>query len=774
MKSNYTRFCKIFIFLLLCGNTAFAQQSVAREWNEVLLDAIRVDLARPTVHARNLFHTSIAMYDAWAVYDGNAETYFLGKKLGNYTSVFTGVPTPMDKKAAQQEAISYAMYRLLKYRFKNSPGAATSLPKMDELMIALGYDTAFVSTNYTTGPPAALGNYIAASIISFGLQDNSNEQNAYGNFFYRTVNPPLIMALPGNPDLVNPNRWQPLTLQIFIDQNGNVIPGNTPSFLGPEWGKVVPFALTPADRTIYQRTGADYWVYHDPGAPPHLDTTQVGGLSDEYKWNFSLVSAWSGQLDPSDSVLWDISPAHIGNIKLQDYPTTITGLRNFYNLENGGDIGKGYTVNPVTGQPYTPQIVLRGDYARVLAEFWADGPNSETPPGHWFTILNYISDHPLLEKKFQGKGDVLDDLEWDVKAYFILSGAVHDAAVTAWGIKGWYDFIRPVSAIRYMGGLGQSSDPNLPHYHPGGLKLIPGYIELVQPGDPLAGENDKNVGKIKVYAWRGPNYILDPATDDAGAAWILSENWWPYQRPSFVTPPFAGYISGHSTFSRAAAEVLTMLTGNPFFPGGMSQFSTKKNQFLVFEEGPSQDLTLQWATYRDASDQCSLSRIWGGIHPPFDDMPGRLIGREIGINAFHFAERYFRMDEDGDGFFSYEDCDDTNALVYPDAPEIADSLDNDCNGLIDDNISATTQISDKNYRIFPNPVTDHLTIDFQQEQAADIRIFNTQGQLLQEERLSFGHQKIELDFHTFPSGIYYLAVLNQNGDRLLTEKVVKR
>ena len=35
----------------------------------------------------------------------------------------------------------------------------------------------------------------------------------------------------------------------------------------------------------------------------------------------------------------------------------------------------------------------------------------------------------------------------------------------------------------------------------------------------------------------------------------------------FVTPPFAGYISGHSTFSRAAAEVLTLLTGDPFFPG---------------------------------------------------------------------------------------------------------------------------------------------------------------------------------------------------------------
>ena len=44
-------------------------------------------------------------------------------------------------------------------------------------------------------------------------------------------------------------------------------------------------------------------------------------------------------------------------------------------------------MNPSTGQPYESQMVLRGDYTRVLAEFWADGPDSETPPGHWFTPI---------------------------------------------------------------------------------------------------------------------------------------------------------------------------------------------------------------------------------------------------------------------------------------------------------------------------------------------------------------------------------------------------
>ena len=79
-------------------------------------------------------------------------------------------------------------------------------------------------------------------------------------------------------------------------------------------------------------------------------------------------------------------------------------------------------MNPVTGEPYVPQIVPRGDYARVLAEFWADGPDSETPPGHWFTILNEVNDHPLSSRRFEGAGPELDVLEWEAKSYFHTRG----------------------------------------------------------------------------------------------------------------------------------------------------------------------------------------------------------------------------------------------------------------------------------------------------------------------------------------------------------------
>ena len=615
--------------------------SVARLWNEALLQSIREDFARPTVHARNLFHTSVVMWDAWAAYDAVSEPYMLGNERYGFTCAFDGVPDPGDVEAAREKAISYAAYRLLRHRFAQSPGMEAAFARYDILMNELGYDRTYASTDYASGEPAALGNYLAECMIAYGLEDGSNEAELYANRHYRPVNPPLAPPLPGNPHILDMNRWQPLSFDVFIDQAGQEIPLGTPEFLGPEWGQVHPFSLTAEDLTIYERDGFEYWVYHDPGPPPSLDVVDGGGQSDLYKWTHSLVAIWSSMLDPTDGVMWDISPAALGNTPFSRLPRSFEEHEDFYDVFGGGDPGQGWRLNPRTGEPYWAQIVPRGDYTRVLAEFWADGPDSETPPGHWFTILNYVSDHPEVVKRFNGQGPVLNDLEWDVKAYFLLGGTMHDSAVAAWGIKGWYDYIRPISAIRGMAEYGQSSDPSLPRYHPAGIPLVPGYIEMVTEGDSLVGDNQENLHKIKIRGWRGPEYVFDPAVDVGGVGWILAENWWPYQRPSFVTPPFAGYVSGHSTFSRSAAEVMTLLTGDNYFPGGMGEFHAPKNEFLVFEEGPSVDVVLQWATYQDASDQTSLSRIWGGIHPPADDIPGRIIGEDIGMEAFRFAERFF-------------------------------------------------------------------------------------------------------------------------------------
>lgn len=704
------------------SSSAQAQHSVARQWNDVLIESIRNDAARPTVHARNLFHFSIAVYDAWALFDDVAKPYLINNRVGDFVSPFYGMPQPDDVQAAREEAISYAAYRLLTHRFQYAPDVnrPTIMQRLRLQLQALGYDPSFTSTDYSTGSAAALGNHIAEQVIAYGLQDGANEQNNYAYQYYEPVNPELDPLIDGNPTVMDPNRWQPLKLSRFIGQSG--IPG-TPEFVGPEWGWVETFSLTEADRTSYVRDGQEWWVFKDPGMPPMLDIQNAGGTTDDYQWNFALVAVWAGHLDTEDGVMWDISPGGMGNIAFEELPRTPEAYRDFYNLVDGGDIGfgRGHAVNPKTGLPYEPQIVPRGDFTRVLAEFWADGLDSETPPGHWYAIHNYVTDHPDFERRFRGEGPVLDPLEWDVKAYFALGGAVHDAAVAAWAIKGWYDYVRPVSAFRCMVDLGQSSDPSLPNYHPAGVPLVPGAIELVEEGDPLAGAEGQNIGKTKVKSWRGPLFILNPSVDTAGVDWILAEKWWPYQRPTFVSPPFAGYISGHSTFSRAAAELMTLLTGDPYFPGGLGEFYAEANEYLVFEDGPTVDVTLQWATYRDASDQCSLSRLWGGIHPPADDIPGRLIGFEIGHAAFAKAIQYFEG-------------------------------------------TATTSVSTQLTRVYPNPLRSNQLLNIElldsPRSPMTILMYNARGQLLRREvrAIGQGEKFFSLDLGNTASGIYYLRM----------------
>ena len=90
----------------------------------------------------------------------------------------------------------------------------------------------------------------------------------------------------------------------------------------------------------------------------------------------------------------------------------------------------------------------------------------------------------------------------------------------------------------------------------------------------------------------------------------------------------------------ASAEVLTAITGSPYFPGGLGTWTVPAGS-LEFEAGPSEDVELQWATYRDAADQAGISRLYGGIHVRADDFAGRRMGATIGETAWAAAQTYF-------------------------------------------------------------------------------------------------------------------------------------
>jgi hypothetical protein len=581
-----------------CRPADHPEWSVARQWDEATLDAIRRALPAPTVHARNLFHLSAGMWDAWAAYDPVASGYFVKEKL-----------TASNVGAAREEAISYAAYRLLSSRYLKAVGGADSLSQFADLMDALCYPLDVTTT--TGSSPAALGNRIAAAVEAYGLTDGSNQANGYAAPDYQPVNPPLVVKESGTT-MTDPNRWQPLQIEHMISQNGIPIVNGVQQAVGPHWGHVKPFAI-PA--------GGEAGVPIDPGPPPQLGDPATDA---SYKEQAIQVIRDSSELDPDLPATIDISPGARGDNPL------------------GSNDGHGRSLNPVTGQPYAPNVVKLGDFSRVLTEYWADGPKSETPPGHWNVIANQVSDAMAPNLRIGGGGEPLDRLQWDVKLYVALNGAVHDAAVAAWGLKGRYDSVRPISMIRYLSGRGQSSDPSLPSYDPEGIPLVPDLVELITPETAAHGGRHAALkgheGEIAIRAWSGnPS---DPKTETSHTAWILGADWVTYQLPTFVTPAFQGYASGHSTFSRASAEVLTGFTGSEFFPGGLGQWTVEPGELKV-EQGPSAAVTLQAATYYDAADLAGQSRLYGGIHVQADDFTGRRIGSECGKDAWALAQRYF-------------------------------------------------------------------------------------------------------------------------------------
>lgn len=143
---------------------------------------------------------------------------------------------------------------------------------------------------------------------------------------------------------------------------------------------------------------------------------------------------------------------------------------------------------------------------KCIAEYWADGPNSELPPGHWHLIAQQVSarDHHTL-----------DD---DAKAFFALANAIFDAGIATWDAKRTYDLCRPVTAIRYF------------------------------------------YNGVTINAWGGPG---------AGTVAMDGAAWKPFQPSWFPTPPFPEYTSGHSAFSAAGAEVLKRFTGSDTYGGSV-------------------------------------------------------------------------------------------------------------------------------------------------------------------------------------------------------------
>ena len=216
------------------------------------------------------------------------------------------------------------------------------------------------------------------------------------------------------------------------------------------------------------------------------------------------------------------------------------------------------------------------DKQKMIAEYWNDGPNTEQPPGHWALFAQWISERDH---------HILDD---DVKMFFVLSNAIFDAGIAAWDAKRAYDSVRPITTI------------------------------------PLLFR-----GKT-IRSWGGPG---------KGSGEMDGSQWIPYQAATFPTPPFPDYVSGHSTYSAAAARILDLWTGSDRFgdsvtlPAGSSKIEPGTT--------PAHSVTLLWETFTDAANEAGISRRYGGIHFRGADLAGRLLGRIVAFEAWQKAKTYF-------------------------------------------------------------------------------------------------------------------------------------
>ena len=212
------------------------------------------------------------------------------------------------------------------------------------------------------------------------------------------------------------------------------------------------------------------------------------------------------------------------------------------------------------------------DRSKLIAEYWNDGPGSVTPPGHWNVFAQAVS---------RRDGHTLDQ---DVQMFFALGNAMLDASIAVWDCKVFFDYVRPVTAIRFLYG-----------------------------GKP-------------VRAWAGPSL---------GTRLIDGLQF----RSYIPTPPFAEYVSGHSTFSAAGAEILAAFTGGDTL--GLSVTFPAGSSFIEPGLTPAQPVMLTWHTFSEAAAEAALSRRYGGIHFESGDLAARVLGRRVGSLVWTRSRQFF-------------------------------------------------------------------------------------------------------------------------------------
>ena len=210
---------------------------------------------------------------------------------------------------------------------------------------------------------------------------------------------------------------------------------------------------------------------------------------------------------------------------------------------------------------------------KAIVEFMRDGPRSTGQSGHWLWFAQAVSRRDHF------------NLDQDVKLYFAVANVAMDAFIAAWDAKSFYDTSRPYT-------------------------LVHTYYK----------------GKT-IRAWAGPS---------GGTKLMKGEDWRPFSPSTFVTPPFPGYVSGHSCVSAACAEALRLFTGSDWF--GM--VVCRKAGELT-EPGHETPASLPLPTFRQIAEMAGESRVLGGYHIQADNQAGLKLGQQVALYDWQTVDSYY-------------------------------------------------------------------------------------------------------------------------------------
>lgn len=360
--------------------------------------------------------------------------------------------------------------------------------------------------------------------------------NQSGNY---AAEPDAYTPVNADPDSITDiTKWTPEYVPIGSGEN-------LQGFLTPQWGDVESFSL--AELADGSTDHAD----HRPEAPQPFFT-------DAYA---DAVLDFETKTITHEGVVMDVDKSLIGTVI------------NPHFIEQAEEV-VAFSANLT-------------DEEKTIAEFAEDGGGTAFPPGTFMAFAQFVSARDN------------HDLDTDAQMFMAMANAMLDASVATWEAKTFYDYVRPVRAIRDLGELG------------------------------LIGEFDAALDGYVIEAWAGPGL---------GTQTILATDFITFQRPDTdPSPPFSEYTSGHSGFSAAGAEVLKLFTGSDDF-GGSVTFAPGSTQF---EEGvPGETVVLDWETFSDAADDAGISRLYGGIHFTEGDQNGRALGRQVGEQAYELAQSF--------------------------------------------------------------------------------------------------------------------------------------